>query len=142
MESQNKTTRMNKDDVLKEINEKDTKVVEDVCNILAQYDKDIRLCLEKIVCALCNVKQEKLWGRTRDMTIVQARWFYWYAYRFISNDSHQSIAHIQERKFATSCVGQSITKMSMLISSDTVWSKRWIILKQILKEAFKYEEKA
>lgn len=134
--------KTNKNEIVNELNEKDQKVVSDVCNILSQYDFDVKQCLEEIVCSLCNIDHDKLWSRTRNLAVVQARWLFWYAYRFISNDSHQSIANITTRKFATSCVGQSITKMSMLISSDTIWSRRWIILKQILKEAFKYEQKA
>ena len=69
--------------------------------------------------------------------LAQARWLYWYALRYMTNETYDKIAERTMRKtpyrFTPNGIGQSINKMSAMIVNEPIWTKRWIILKRIIK---------
>lgn len=113
--------------------------IEKACALLSSYNNKIRDYLACFVSSLCDVEFSELLYDTKHLNVVKARWLYWYAYRYLTNDSFDTIARMtsQNRKFATSCVGSSCAKMSRMIDIEPVWNKRWQILKRIIKIANK-----
>lgn len=112
--------------------EEDT--ISEICRIVRDYRRLTDEHLQRIVADLCGVSVEGMMGDIRHLHNSQARWLYWYAYRYMTNDSYESIAKNNEyRKFTHPCVCQSISKMSDFISASTIWTKRWTVLKHIIK---------
>lgn len=105
------------------------------CDLLKDYNSDIREYLVKIVESLCEVPTGMLLTDTGCIDTIRARWLYWYAYRYLTDDSFDKIAKHSEhiRKFSSTCVCASVSKMSMLIAQSGMWAKRWYVLKQIIK---------
>ena len=113
--------------------------IEKACALLASYNNKIHDYIACFVSSLCDVEFKDLMYDTKHLNVVKARWLYWYAYRYLTNDSFDTIAKMtsQYRKFATSCVGSSCAKMSRMIDIEPIWNKRWQILKRIIKIANK-----
>ena len=69
--------------------------------------------------------------------LAQARWLYWYAIRYMTNETYDKIAVRTTAKsgcsFTPNGIGQSINKMAALINSEPIWVKRWTIIKRIIK---------
>lgn len=116
----------------------DTHVIQSVCNILRQYNKETRDYLADVVAAVCDVTLEDLMTDTKHLHNSHARWFFWYAYRYMTNESYSSIAKRTSswRKFTESCVGICVGKMSMMIDNEPIWKKRWVIVKRIIKQSY------
>jgi hypothetical protein len=107
------------------------------CEYLRRYERDIEDYIADIVASLCNVDVDKMLTDTSVAYLAQARWLYWYALRYMTNETYDKIAERTTRKsayhFTPNGIGQSINKMSAMIASETIWTKRWIILKRIIK---------
>lgn len=110
-------------------------LMQEICAIIRKYNISIKNKLECLVAELCNVDVEDMMTDTKNMQNVQSRWLYWYALRYMTKESYKAISRntSYERKFTIQCVCLSISKMSNMISANTIWTKRWTILKQIIK---------
>lgn len=108
-----------------------------ICGIIQDYNLKISDNLEFIVSTLCDVDVKEMMTDTKKVYNVQARWLYWYAQRYMTNESYASISRrtIYERKFTVAAICFAINRMSDLISANTIWTKRWVILKRIIKES-------
>lgn len=117
--------------------EKEAEIVDSICRLIRDYRLSVSQHLERIVAELCDVSVEEMMKDTKHMYNTQARWLVWYALRYMTNDSYQSIARstARGRMFTIGCICADISKMSNLISANTVWTKRWTILKRIIKES-------
>ena len=111
------------------------KTIDSACELLSTYGGEMRQYLARIAASLCCVEENEIMANTKNIDIVQARWFFWYAYRYMTNESYESMAQRSKayRHFSASCVGASVAKMSMMISKEPIWTKRWTILKRIVK---------
>ena len=111
--------------------------IEKACEYLRRYEGDIEDYVAEIVASLCNVDVDKMLSDTSVAYLAQARWLYWYALRYMTNETYDKIAERTMRKttyrFTLNCIGQSINKMSAMIVNEPIWTKRWIILKRIIK---------
>ena len=111
--------------------------VEKACEYLRRYEGDIEDYVAEIVASLCNVDVDKMLSDTSVAYLAQARWLYWYALRYMTNETYDKIAERTTRKseyrFTPNGIGQSINKMSAMIVNEPMWTKRWIILKRIIK---------
>lgn len=105
------------------------------CELLRNYDGGLKEHLAHIVAELCNVSVNAMMKETKHIDVVRARWLYWYAYRYMTDESHYSIAQYcsQWRKFTSTCISHSIAKMAVIIDGNSIWAKRWIILKRLIK---------
>lgn len=110
--------------------------LERLCGIIREYNFNIKNQLEVIVANLCNVDVKEMMEDTKHLYNSQARWLYWYAYRYLTNEPYSSIINSTRygRDFTVGCVCNSLNKMSTLINSNTIWTKRWTILKGMIKE--------
>ena len=111
--------------------------IEKACEYLRMYEGDIEDYVAEIVASLCNVDVDKMLSDTSVAYLAQARWLYWYALRYMTNETYDKIAertmHKTPYRFTPNGIGQSINKMSAMIVNEPIWTKRWIILKRIIK---------
>lgn len=111
--------------------------IDKILSALRHHELDMQEYLADTVAALCNVRKETMLGGSEKAYIAQARWLFWYAYRYMTGETLEKIANMTllngGHKFTTCGIGQSINKMTILISSDPLWEKRWNIIKRIIK---------
>lgn len=107
------------------------------CEYLSRHESDIEDYVAEIVASLCNIDVEKMLSDTSVAYIAQPRWLYWYAIRYMTNETYEKIAQRTFDKcgtnFTPNGIGQSINKMATLISQEPMWTKRWTIIKHIIK---------
>ena len=115
----------------------ETANVERACELLNGYEYEIEKYLSHIIASLCDVDVEKMLTDTSVAYLAQARWLYWYAVRYMTNETYEKIAERTNSKsgykFTPNGIGQSINKMSALIVNEPIWNKRWTIIKRIIK---------
>ena len=111
--------------------------IEKACEYLRGYESDIEEYLAEIVASLCNVDAKEMLSDTSVAYLAQARWLYWYAIRYMTNETYDKIAERTRAKssykFTPNGIGQSINKMSSMITNEPIWTKRWVIIKRIIK---------
>lgn len=104
---------------------------------LQKYDGDIKDYLAECVASMCNISVEEMFKDTSVAYIAQPRWLYWYAIRYMMNETYEKIALQTHKKcghyFTPNGIGQSINKMNNLINQEPMWKKRWTIIKRIIK---------
>ena len=111
--------------------------VEHILDVIRNHEYDIRRYLADTVAALCDVDVETMLTDCDKIYISQARSLYWYAYRYMTNESYEKIvdatARIYGKRFTIGGIANAVTKMSSLIESEPLWKKRWTIIKRIIK---------
>jgi chromosomal replication initiation ATPase DnaA len=103
---------------------------------LQKCGADTRKYLADFVAALCNVPKEKMLANTHVACCAHARYLYWYAYRYMTNESYEKIAKRSsedEHRYTQSAIATGVNKMSGMIEKEPLWSKRWFVLKRIIK---------
>lgn len=119
--------------------------VEPILDIMRHYELNIHEYLADYVAALCNTSKEIMLGRSEKVHVAQARWLFWYAYRYMTGETLEKIANMTilcgGHKFTTNGIGQCVNKMSALISTEPLWQKRWNIIKRIIKLRDNNDEK-
>lgn len=112
--------------------------VEKILNAIRQHELDIEEYLADIVSALCNVDKESMLNDRDKMYLSHTRWFFWYAYKYMTNEPYGKIADMSSkilngRVFSSNAVGVGINQMDIMIQQNDVWSRRWNIVKRIIK---------
>ena len=115
--------------------------IEEVCKHLRTYTQDISHTLASLVASLCDITMDELMEGSQ-VAFSNARWLYWYVYRQLTSESIETIAMRTHkyRKFSERGVRSGISKMSMLIAEGTIWTKRYNILKKVIRVANRGEE--
>jgi hypothetical protein len=88
------------------------------------------------VASICDVDKLDMMTNVSNLNTIHSRWLFWYAYRYMTKDSFSHISHITLRygkKFTEQSVSSSVNKMGNMIDNDTIWAKRWAIIKRIIK---------
>lgn len=108
--------------------------IDRACELLKEYHDGIGSFLLDAVASLCGISTDKIISSKKQIDEVRARWFYWYAYRYMTKESYEAIGLIHQgiKTFTVSSVGQGLFKMSALIDRDNIWAKRWAIIKRII----------
>ena len=108
-----------------------------VCDTLSSYGGRIRLYLADFIASLCNVEKEKMFSTCNNLDVAQARWLFWYAYRYMTNETYEKIGKLSGelygKTFTKVGVAASVNKMYELIENGGIWRKRWLIVKRIIK---------
>lgn len=129
---------MTEENVLKILTDNDRDTVQSVCDALRNYDGVALSCIADFVAALCNIEKEDMFSGSSILSVSQARWLFWYAYRYMTNETYEKIGKEMEflygRKFSQFGVSAGVNKMSALIEKEPVWKRRWAIIKRIIKE--------
>lgn len=115
----------------------ETENIERACELLGGYEQEIENYLAHIVASLCGVDVKEMLTDTAISHLAQPRWLYWYAVRYMTNETYEKIGERTTAKsgykFTPNGIGQSINKMSAMIASEPIWTKRWTIVKRIIK---------
>ena len=115
----------------------ETENIEKACDLLRQHESRIEDYMADIVASLCNVDCAEMLTNSSVAYLAQARWLYWYAIRYMTNETYDKIAMRTTAKsgckFTPNGIGQSINKMALLVAQEPIWIKRWTIIKHIIK---------
>lgn len=106
-----------------------------ILDVIRSYEYNIYDYLAETVAALCDVDVKLMLSGSEKVYVSQARALFWYAYRYMTNETYEKIALMTNRyhTFARVSVGQSINKMGVMIETEPLWKKRWVIIKRIIK---------
>lgn len=111
------------------------KGIEAICDALRSYEYDIQEHLCLFVASLCDVNKREMMSSNR-LYLAQARWLYWYAYRYMTHKTSEEISQRtshEGRHYSISCISNSISKMDSLIEHDETWRERWSVVKMVIK---------
>lgn len=113
----------------------DHNTIDKVCDLLRQYNTSTQMYFADMVASVCDVNTNDMLVDTKHLHNSHARWFFWYAYRYMTNENYDCIALLtkKHRRFSQSCVGMCVGKMSVMIEKMPIWNKRWTIIKRIIK---------
>lgn len=127
---------------IEKANELEDKMLSTICETIRKYNELSAKHLAQITADLCGVDCEDLLHDTSHRTNSEARYLYWFAYRYLTEESYSSIAKKPwQRRFTEQCVGAAILRMANMISANTIWTKRWVILKHVIKGILEHKPK-
>ena len=111
--------------------------LEKALHFLRHCEMDVQEFLADSVAVLCDVDKSLMLSDCNTIHVAQARWLYWYAYRYMTSETYEKIVANTERlcgkRFTKQGVASSVNKMSLLIESQPIWKKRWTISRRIIK---------
>lgn len=114
----------------------DNAYIDEVCRLLRLHETNIQEYMVDCVASICDVEKLDMMTNVSNLNTIHSRWLFWYAYRYMTKDSFSHISHITLRygkKFTEQSVSSSVNKMGNMIDNDTIWAKRWAIIKRIIK---------
>lgn len=114
----------------------DTVHIDAALNHLRRHEQNIQEYLADCVAAICDVDVNEMLSNTDVIFLAHARWLYWYAYRYMTNESYEKISMNTSRfghSFAMRSVQGGVNKMAMMIAEEPMWTKRWVIVRRIIK---------
>ena len=125
------------EEIRNELTEMSNSSVKDIFDALSKHEGDVFEYLLQMVASLCNVSCDDIKHDKRHFVyIAQSRWFFWYAYRYMTGEPYMKISSRFNEKYGTNfhyvTVTKACTKMMNLISEDGIWRKRWILIKRII----------
>lgn len=128
---------MTEEEIKQELANNEQRMIECVCDALSNYELDMRTYLARFVSALCDVEIERMFSDDNHLDVAQARWLFWYAYRYMTNETYEKIGKLSGelygKTFTKVGVAASVNKMYELIEQQPIWRKRWLIVKRIIK---------
>lgn len=92
--------------------------------------------LAECVASVCETTVKDMLDDNNYIWNAHARWLFWYAYRYMTQDSYEKMARALEvmgHPFAYRTIQSGVTKMTMLIDTNPAWNKRWMVIKRIIK---------
>lgn len=126
------------DFVFEKMSEIDKQTLDSICTLLHGYECKIQYWLAYFVSSLCNVEICKMLNDCNTLSVAQSRWLFWYAYRRMTNNTYEKIADVSSqyygKHFTTATIANGITKMTQMIESEPIWTKRWVIISRIIKQ--------
>lgn len=129
-------------EIAQELQSIDNSTIKKACDLLRRHGAETFAYLADMVAAVCEVDTAEMLNDTKHLKNSHARWLFWYAYRYVTNEGYDSIANktAKKRKFTASSVGYCITNMSMMVDSEPIWKKRWIIIKRVINAILNNEQ--
>lgn len=128
---------MTEEEIKQNLEENERITMKCVCDTLSAYGGRIRLYLADFIASLCNVEKERMFSSCNDLDVAQARWLFWYAYRYMTGETYEKIGKLSKpiygKAFTKVGVAASVNKMYTLIEQQPIWRKRWTIVKRIIK---------
>lgn len=111
--------------------------IEKACAYLREHEYAIQDYMAELVASLCDVDPKEMLSETSVAYLSQARAFYWYAIRYMNNETYDKIAERTAKRggfhFTPNGIGQAINKIARLVDTEPIWIKRWTIIKRIIK---------
>lgn len=111
---------------------------EDICKLLREHESDIHAYLARFVASICDVDYYEMMNDngSNSRYNAQCRWLFWLAYRYMTSEPYGKMAERlgkYGKRFTTSGINFGVNKMTQMVDSDTVWKKRWIMVKRIVR---------
>lgn len=111
--------------------------IEDILAAVKRHEMDIMEYLADTIASLCNIERKDMLKSGSEAHFAQPRWMFWYAYKYMTGETLEKISEMTERcgghRFTPSGIGHCVNKMSQMINTETIWNKRWSIIKRIIK---------
>ena len=130
---------MTEEEIKKKLEDNERITMQCVCDTLKNYGGRARVYLAEFVASLCNVETKRMFSSSNDLDVAQARWLFWYAYRYMTNETYEKIGKLSMplygKAFTKVGVASSVNKMYTLIEQKPIWRKRWTIIKRIIKQS-------
>lgn len=130
---------MIEDVLLDNLKENERETMRNVCEALRGHENTIKNSIAEYVASLCNVSADDILGGKDGMDVIQARWMFFHAYKYMTGDTCGSIGRLVKNSngepYRPQSVSYGITQISALIESVPLWYKRWIILRSVIKKA-------
>lgn len=126
---------IDENNIRREMIKSDERFLDELTGLLRSYDYNLVSSLAHFVAALCNVDVADMLSSIDKSHLSQARWLFWYAYRYITGYSFMHIADVtiyDGHKFAWRSIAGGITNMATLVVQDNIWKKRWAITKRFI----------
>ena len=120
---------MTEGDIVEKLKDNEKQMVDKICLALSEYEGNIRTYLAKFIAALCDVDIERMFSNDNHLDVAQARWLFWYAYRYMTGET------LYGKSFTKVGVAASVNKMYALIEQQPIWRKRWTIIKRVIKQS-------
>ena len=79
-------------DIAQDLKDIDQQTVDVVCDLLRQYSIKTSMYLANMVASVCDVDVDEMLTDTKHLQNSHARWFFWLAYRYMTNENYDSIA--------------------------------------------------
>lgn len=129
---------MKESEMLDAISNNEKETIKTVCDALNGHEAMIRSCLSDFVASLCGVSKEEMMSGQGGVDVTQARWLFFYAYKYMTGDTCERIGSFVSSAdggtYRAQSVSYGISQMSSYIDSFHVWNKRWTILKSVIKK--------
>lgn len=123
--------------ILQQMSTLEQETLDKVCELLKGYETRMQDYLAHFVASLCDVKLEDMLTDCNVLHAAQARWLYWYSYRYMTSETYDKIAERTARyfgkRFTMQGVAAGVNKMAQMIEQEPIWKKRWTIIKRLLK---------
>ena len=111
--------------------------VEHVINMFRENEIDMMQYLADTVASLCNIDKSDMLGKTARPHIANARWLYWYAYRYMTGETYEKIAEMTNKiatgHFTASTICSACNRMDELKTAEPIWQKRWNTIKRVVR---------
>ncbi len=110
--------------------------MQEICVVLKRYDYNVQTMLAYYVASLCDISIVDMLSQSDKSHIAQSRWLFWYAYRYMTNETYERIAQrcvVDGCAFSSESIRVGCAKMSSLVETDFMWRRRWNVIKHIIK---------
>ena len=128
---------MTEGEIKQNLEENERITMQCVCDTIRVYGSRTRIYLADFVASLCDVEKERMFSACNDLDVAQARWLYFYAYRYMTGETYEKIGKLSQeiygKTFTKVGVASSVNKMYELIENQPIWRKRWTIIKRVIK---------
>lgn len=130
---------MTEDETRQVLEENERNTIMCVCGVLRDYGKLKHSHLVEFIASLCGVDVKEILSSSKDIDTVHARWMYFYACRYMTNETYEKIGkyplEMNGKSYTPTGVAACIDKMYSLMENQPIWRKRWTIIKRIIKES-------
>ena len=103
---------------------------------LHKHEQAIVEYMADFVASLCDVRKEDIHSDSDVVYIAHARWLYWYACRYLMNESYSKMSEQSSRNghtFSIRTIQNGTSKMATMVEDEPTWKRRWSIVRHIIK---------
>lgn len=104
-------------------------------DVLRRHEYNTLDMLAHVVCGVCDVDVADMLSSVNKQYLSQARWLFWYAYRFVTGETYEKIAErtaFDGRRFTIQSVAVGVTTMGRMVEKEKVWAERWSVVRQAI----------
>lgn len=128
--------------LLQDLTNNDKETIGRICEILSNHEINIRHYIADFIAALCHEEVDTMLSNENALHVAQARWFYWYCIRYMTHESFMKLTQDTNlhHTFKRDTIAKSISRMSIMVSEEPLWRKRWGIMKTIIKAYYSKDD--